>query len=207
LAISAKRYSLFLHDEKGNPILLREGTNNKRDQWSEHGLGHLLNPTDPESEDRDWIAQVWQDIIRRTHGLRTQSVSFEHAPAIGRAAYKTFDIATLGLSALGYCDGIAVDGSVYYIPAAKTNGNFLRYDVRKSFRTRAAWSWFDLTRVNVDARGLQSVAYIAPYLYLVPYFKTVLVRYDTTLPLDSASSYTTYDLSNLIPAAQARGLT
>ena len=52
LAISAKRYALFLRDRRGSPVLLRKNVNNKEDRWSEHGLGHLLNPTDPESEDR-----------------------------------------------------------------------------------------------------------------------------------------------------------
>jgi hypothetical protein len=99
LAISAKRYALFVKDQNGEPVLLRgpkdedqkdkpvlprEDPNNKEDRWSEHGLGHLLNPTDPESEDRAWIAQVWQDIIRRAHALPTESVTFEHAPAVGR---------------------------------------------------------------------------------------------------------------------------
>src|SRR5262249_15224557 len=27
---------------------------------SEHGLGHLLNPTDPDSEDRAWARQAWE---------------------------------------------------------------------------------------------------------------------------------------------------
>jgi hypothetical protein len=52
-AISAKRYSLYLLDENGNPILLRKGVNNNEDRWPEHGLGHLLNPTDPDSDDRE----------------------------------------------------------------------------------------------------------------------------------------------------------
>ena len=56
LAISAKRYTLFLRDRYGEPALLREGVNNAEDRYSEHGLGHLLNPADPESEDRNWIA-------------------------------------------------------------------------------------------------------------------------------------------------------
>src|SRR5579859_7610981 len=55
LAISAKRYALFLRDEAGNPVLLQKGINNHEDRWSEHGLGHLRNPVNPESEDRDWI--------------------------------------------------------------------------------------------------------------------------------------------------------
>jgi hypothetical protein len=84
LAISAKRYALFLHDKRGNPVLLRKGVNNDDDRWSEHGLGHLLNPTDPESEDREWIAQTWLGMIRKTLGLPTQNPGFEHQPAIGR---------------------------------------------------------------------------------------------------------------------------
>ena len=86
LAISAKRYALFLRDEHGNPVLLRKGVNNKEDRWSEHGLGHLLNPTDPESEDREWIAQAWLRMIRKAMGLPTQSPSFEHQPAVGRTS-------------------------------------------------------------------------------------------------------------------------
>jgi hypothetical protein len=83
VAISAKRYALFLLD-KGEPILLRRGVNNKDDRWSKHGLGHLLNPTDAESQDRDWIARVWLGIIRRALGLHTTESDFEGVPAIGR---------------------------------------------------------------------------------------------------------------------------
>src|SRR5439155_19601455 len=58
-AISVKRYALFLADANGAPVLLRKSINNKDDRWSEHGLGHLLNPSDLERDDRDWISQVW----------------------------------------------------------------------------------------------------------------------------------------------------
>jgi hypothetical protein len=93
LAISAKRYALFLKDKNGSPILLRhiekakkynDKNNNKKDRWSEHGLGHLLNPTDPENEDREWIAGAWLNIIRRALGLSTVSLGIEHSPAVGR---------------------------------------------------------------------------------------------------------------------------
>ena len=79
LAISAKRYALFLKDKRGNPVMLRKLVNSKDNHWSEHGLGHLLNPTDPESEDREWIAQAWLGIIRRPLGLPTAALE------IGRA--------------------------------------------------------------------------------------------------------------------------
>jgi hypothetical protein len=83
-AISAKRYALFLRDSQGNPRLLRKDTNSRENHWSEHGLGHLLNPTNPEDEDREWIAQIWLKIIREGLGLTTKPLAFESVPAVGR---------------------------------------------------------------------------------------------------------------------------
>jgi hypothetical protein len=83
-AISAKRYALFINDANGEPILLRNSVNNNEDRWSEHGLGHLLNPTDPENDDRDWIFKVWLNIIRRALKLPTNKTQFDDSPAIGR---------------------------------------------------------------------------------------------------------------------------
>jgi len=84
LAISAKRYALFLCNSKGEPVLLRDGINNRADRWSEHGLGHLLNPMDLENEDRNWIAQTWMNIIRKALGLSAKRLTFENCPAVGR---------------------------------------------------------------------------------------------------------------------------
>ena len=83
-AISAKRYALFLYGNDGKPVLLREGRNNKSDRWSEHGLGHLLNPTDPDSDDRDWIAQIWNYIVSKELGFRTPELALGNSPAVGR---------------------------------------------------------------------------------------------------------------------------
>jgi len=102
VAVSAKRYALFVKDGRGEPVLLRApdtddeedrtqafktgSANNEDDRWSEHGLGHLVNPTDPDSDDRDWIAQVWLNIVRRALRLPTRRLGFERLPAIGRVA-------------------------------------------------------------------------------------------------------------------------
>ena len=83
-AISAKRYALFLRDTRGAPTLLRAGRNNSDDRCSEHGLGHLRNPVDPNNEDRAWIAQVWLRIIRRALGLPATRTKFAQLPAVGR---------------------------------------------------------------------------------------------------------------------------
>lgn len=58
--------------------------NNEEDRWSEHGLGHLLNPTDPESEDREWIAQVWLNLVRKALESEPSDAIFEDRPAVGR---------------------------------------------------------------------------------------------------------------------------
>ena len=83
LAISAKRYALFTLS-KGQPELLREDKNNKKDRWSRHGLGHLLNPTDPEAPDRNWTAAVWNSIIPKAFGRKAKELPFARLPAIGR---------------------------------------------------------------------------------------------------------------------------
>jgi uncharacterized protein YjhX (UPF0386 family) len=86
-AISAKRYALFLRDENtGEPVLLEKDVNSSEDKWSEHGLGHLLNPIDPTSEDRKWKRQVWLNIIRRALGQATEALEFAAAPAVGRVS-------------------------------------------------------------------------------------------------------------------------
>lgn len=83
-AIAAKRYALFVKNVKGDPVLLQREVNNKEERWSEHGLGHLLNPTDSQNEDRDWIAQAWLAMIRRAMRLPTKRFAFEKRPAISR---------------------------------------------------------------------------------------------------------------------------
>ena len=83
LAISAKRYVLFLKDRRGCPVLLRKEINNSTNRWSQHGLGHLLNPMDVESDGREWIGQHWLNLVRSTLGLPAGVLPFEDLPAIG----------------------------------------------------------------------------------------------------------------------------
>ena len=59
-------------------------TRGREDRYSEHGLGHLLNPTDPTSDDRSWIAQAWLAIVRRSLGLPTKPLRFANRVAVGQ---------------------------------------------------------------------------------------------------------------------------
>ena len=93
-AISAKRYALFVKNRRGEPALLRSKKNNEDDRWSEHGLGHLLNPMDiktkngieVENQYREWIAEISLNIIRKALGNTTHRLYFEKYPAIGKIA-------------------------------------------------------------------------------------------------------------------------
>jgi hypothetical protein len=77
LAISAKRYALFSRNGREVPTLVKV---------SEHGLGHLLNPTDPESSDRDWINRVWMKMICGHLGIPAKPAVPENMPAVGRVS-------------------------------------------------------------------------------------------------------------------------
>ena len=82
-SISAKRYALFLKDEKGEPQLLRKGANSNSNGWKEHGLGLYLNPTDPQSEDREWTAQFWSNIIRQSLRSVDAAIVVRHSSRSG----------------------------------------------------------------------------------------------------------------------------
>jgi hypothetical protein len=130
------------------------------------------------------------------------------------SAYEKFDLATVGLPHLGWAPGIAAAGGVYYCPVndesdgGRPHGIFLRYDPSLPFGARAAWTAFDLQEnVHREARGYQSIAFKAPWVYLIPFGLgfSELVRYDTTAPFARADSYETFDLSEVHP--DARGFT
>lgn len=79
--ISAKRYVLYRRDDQGQAVPLAwsepdcgidlgdaDAPPDQLLKPSEHGLGHLLNPTDPESADRGWIRQAWDYLLRSESG-------------------------------------------------------------------------------------------------------------------------------------------
>ncbi|MFI5387372.1 MAG: hypothetical protein ACHQ50_14780, partial [Fimbriimonadales bacterium] len=79
-AISAKRYTFLLRDQRGR-LLVRDPSN--------HGLGHLLNPMDPDNECRDWIAEFWQFIVDEELGLKPKPPRWLSLPAVSKLAVTT----------------------------------------------------------------------------------------------------------------------
>jgi hypothetical protein len=79
LVISAKRYALFRIDPDA-PL----GFAIDAEKHSQHGLGHLLNPTDPKSDDRGWVRQFWEILVAEVLHLPAPKLDWLDRPAIGR---------------------------------------------------------------------------------------------------------------------------
>lgn len=82
-AIAAKRYALF-NRGADRKIYIRK--------YSEHGLGHLLNPIDPEEESRDWIKQIWEMIIAYADHRKVVRPAWMSRPAISRITASAPDL-------------------------------------------------------------------------------------------------------------------
>jgi hypothetical protein len=98
-AIASKRYVLYTLSD-GQPVLL-DVVNGQLDvdthiddsgaeiKRSEHGLGHLLNPTDTETSSRDWITEAWNWLLRSELGLATREPSWLDRMALSRITVST----------------------------------------------------------------------------------------------------------------------
>jgi hypothetical protein len=53
---------------------------------SEHGLGHLLNPLDPEDPSHDWIEEAWGYLLFRALGLEGSPPKWLDRPALTRVS-------------------------------------------------------------------------------------------------------------------------
>jgi hypothetical protein len=76
-SISAKRYTFLLYGPRGR-LRVHDPSN--------HGLGHLLNPMDPDDESRDWIAAFWQLIVDEELGYAPKRPRWLSRPAVSRLA-------------------------------------------------------------------------------------------------------------------------
>ncbi len=82
--LSAKRYCLFVEGPNGPAIV----------KASEHGLGHLLNPTDPDEAQKDpsgapkWIEDVWRGFVLQNRGQKpSQFPAWFTRPAVARHGF------------------------------------------------------------------------------------------------------------------------
>jgi hypothetical protein len=80
LSLAAKRYALFTLDENGQPRLVGKPGKRRR---SEHGLGHLLLPHDPDQPGKA-LDEFWTHLIAEELGVDQPEPDYFSQPAIGR---------------------------------------------------------------------------------------------------------------------------
>jgi len=80
LSLAAKRYALFTLDENDQPHLVGEPGKRRR---SEHGLGHLLLPHDPDQPGAA-LDEFWEHLIATELGLDHPEPDYFKQPAFGR---------------------------------------------------------------------------------------------------------------------------
>ncbi len=157
----------------------------------------------------------------------------EYANPNDPSAYSYIDLRNLpGIPDVGSFSGIFADGYAYFCPTLDTlngeeHGVLVRYNSSQPFSSASSWQWYNLNDIasppDPDLGGMQSMAYVAPYVYLIPFSNgslapggqtteaSKIVRYDTTKNFESASSYQTFDLATLpFPASiqtQLKGFT
>jgi hypothetical protein len=91
-AISAKRYALFRRTRGGDIAIDRLAEDSDVDvdydlqvtKRSEHGLGHLINPIDPDAGDRNWIRDTWRWILQQELGVPVVEPAWLNQPALTR---------------------------------------------------------------------------------------------------------------------------
>jgi len=133
-SISAKRYALFTYDDNGEPVLL-SGDHGP----SEHGLGQYMDPNGPESNPKEWIAELWMTILQRALGLSSELPAWFERPTMLRstvtsvAELRVFQTYNAGLD---YSDRISPFNFFISAAGAKPPAGL---ELRGSFRLIAPW--------------------------------------------------------------------
>lgn len=122
--------------------------------------------------------------------------------------WSTFDTKSVNPGASGFV-GAAFDGRyVYFVPSynGTLNGIVTRYDTQADFSVAAAWTTFDTTTVNANARGYNGGVFDGRYLYLVPQENLqgadgVVARYDTQAAFGDSAAWSTFDMATVSAGA------
>lgn len=104
LAVSAKRNALY-HLTDNRPVLVG-------DKYSEAGLGHLMNPLDPDphrENKKDWIGDYWVWRISRHHQIPVDDPPWLDRPAVGAhtiSSPRLYEAFTRHNAGLDYADSV-----------------------------------------------------------------------------------------------------
>jgi hypothetical protein len=115
------------------------------------------------------------------------------------AHWSIFDTSTVDNRSTGF-QGAVFDGRfIYLIPYAAVV--FERYDTtnKGSLGNPGAWSSYEIDTLPFAPKTFAGAVFDGHYIYLVPHAGRVTLRYDSSKGL-SASSFTEFDLSTVVPA-------
>jgi hypothetical protein len=92
----------------------------------------------------------------------------------------------------------------WYNPSVGYSGTTLAYDTQGKFGELMSWTPFNLTQTDAGAGtvGYPGGQFDGRYVYFAPHQTGVIVRWDTTLPFNAASSWETFDLTMLNAGAK-----
>jgi len=122
-------------------------------------------------------------------------------------AWRITDITKFNSRAKGFLGGIYDGRYVYFIPNRTGvdifSGLLGIYDTGKDLQSASAWQFFDIQKLNPQAKGFAGGVFDGRYIYLAPLFSDPVnfnglsARYDTRLPLLSPLAWQFNNLSNL----------
>ena len=98
-SVSSKRYALLTLNDHGEPQIHGFTDPDQHDEpdvralhihkRSDHGLGYLINPVNPDDDSRDYILAGWEWILRDALGLNAPKPAWFKRPSLRRAANTT----------------------------------------------------------------------------------------------------------------------
>jgi len=106
----------------------------------------------------------------------------------------------------GYSGGVLVGNFIYFSPlydGVSFSGKVLQYDTTMSFFSPSSWTAYDAGNSGMltNTIGYSDVVNVEQYIFFIPEddgisFHAKVLRYDTTLPFTSPSSWKSYDAGN-----------
>jgi len=110
---------------------------------------------------------------------------------------------TEGQITVGYKGAVVSGDYVFFVPfrdASVRHGRVLRYDRKGDFHMSSSWSAYDAGNIGgMSTRGYVGAELAGKYIYFVPYsgdgniYHARMLRYDTSAPFKTASSWSAYD--------------
>ncbi len=124
------------------------------------------------------------------------------SPFTSSSSYQVFYVSSL-VSGMQNVQTLGCDGRYLYITGqgSHTSNFIVSYDITKDFSSLSSYSSFSLFNINGFYADLfQGMAFDGRFMYFAPlgnylgFFSGQLLRYDTTLPFTSSTSYAFVDM-------------